>query len=219
MNLLKQLATLIILFSSTLLFSQGSVLPENREPGKCYAKAYVPVSADSKFGVKIEKYPVYIGERPKNVKIKTKKIITTPAEKEWVKKKTDRNCLSADPNDCLVWCLVNTTEEESVTLEVLKKPHKLSDQEWEYQEVEVKFKKSGDTDWYEVACANDLTPNFVTKVQQMLSLKGFDADAEPGILDAKTKAALTKYQKANALPVGQFDLQTLSSLGVKLKSK
>ena len=26
--------------------------------------------------------------------------------KEWVKKKADRNCQSADPNDCLVWCLV-----------------------------------------------------------------------------------------------------------------
>ena len=25
---------------------------------------------------------------------------------EWVKKKADRNCLSADPDDCLVWCLV-----------------------------------------------------------------------------------------------------------------
>ncbi len=25
---------------------------------------------------------------------------------EWVKKKADRNCLSDDPNDCLVWCLV-----------------------------------------------------------------------------------------------------------------
>jgi len=29
-----------------------------------------------------------------------------PASNQWVKKKADRNCLSADPNDCLVWCLV-----------------------------------------------------------------------------------------------------------------
>ncbi len=30
-----------------------------------------------------------------------------PATTAWVKKKADRNCLSADPNDCLVWCLVD----------------------------------------------------------------------------------------------------------------
>lgn len=28
-----------------------------------------------------------------------------PASTKWVKKKADRNCLSSDPNDCLVWCL------------------------------------------------------------------------------------------------------------------
>jgi len=29
-----------------------------------------------------------------------------PASTKWVKKRADRNCLSADPNDCLVWCLI-----------------------------------------------------------------------------------------------------------------
>ncbi len=29
---------------------------------------------------------------------------------EWVKKKADRNCFSDDPNDCLVWCLVEKKE-------------------------------------------------------------------------------------------------------------
>lgn len=29
-----------------------------------------------------------------------------PTVKKWVQKKTDTNCLSADPKDCLVWCLV-----------------------------------------------------------------------------------------------------------------
>ncbi len=29
-----------------------------------------------------------------------------PAREDWVQKKADRNCLSANPNDCLVWCLV-----------------------------------------------------------------------------------------------------------------
>lgn len=33
-------------------------------------------------------------------------VFIVEAKTEWVKKKADRNCLSADPNDCLVWCLV-----------------------------------------------------------------------------------------------------------------
>ena len=36
----------------------------------------------------------------------TEQIETSPATTKWVKRKADRNCLSADPNDCLVWCLV-----------------------------------------------------------------------------------------------------------------
>ena len=217
MNLLKQIFTLFLMFCSTLAFCQLSDLPPDRKPGSCYAKAYVPVSAENvAYAVKIEKYPVYIGERPSKVKVKTQKIITKPAEKDWVKKKADRNCLSADPNDCLVWCLVNTTKEESITLDVLKKPHKLNDNEWEYKEVEIMKKKGGNTEWYEVICANKLTPDFIKEVQQMLLLKGFDTQAEPGVLDAKTKSALAKYQKANALPVGQLDVETLASFGMKL---
>ena len=36
----------------------------------------------------------------------TERIETRPASTKWVKKRADRNCLSADPNDCQVWCLV-----------------------------------------------------------------------------------------------------------------
>ena len=38
----------------------------------------------------------------------TEQIETAPSSTKWVKRKADRNCLSADPNDCLVWCLVET---------------------------------------------------------------------------------------------------------------
>lgn len=38
----------------------------------------------------------------------TEQIEVSPASTKWVKRKADKNCLSADPNDCLVWCLVET---------------------------------------------------------------------------------------------------------------
>jgi len=37
---------------------------------------------------------------------KTEKVLVERAKEEWVKKKADRNCLSANPDDCMVWCLV-----------------------------------------------------------------------------------------------------------------
>ena len=33
-------------------------------------------------------------------------ITLEPATTKWERRKADRNCLSQDPNDCLVWCLV-----------------------------------------------------------------------------------------------------------------
>jgi len=35
-----------------------------------------------------------------------KKVISQPASTKWEKKKANKDCVSADPNDCLVWCLV-----------------------------------------------------------------------------------------------------------------
>ena len=41
----------------------------------------------------------------------TERVETKPANTKWVKRKADKNCLSADPNDCLVWCLVEVPAE------------------------------------------------------------------------------------------------------------
>jgi len=49
--------------------------------------------------VKIERVPYMMDTE-------TEQIEVSPASTKWVKKKADRNCLSADPNDCLVWCYV-----------------------------------------------------------------------------------------------------------------
>ncbi|MFK7774105.1 MAG: hypothetical protein AB8F94_18280 [Saprospiraceae bacterium] len=41
--------------------------------------------------------------------------ILQPAGTKWIKKRADKNCLSNDPNDCMVWCLVEIPEEYQVT--------------------------------------------------------------------------------------------------------
>lgn len=50
-------------------------------------------------GTKIERQPAKYENQ-------TEQVLVSPASTKWVKKKADANCLSADPDDCLVWCLV-----------------------------------------------------------------------------------------------------------------
>ncbi len=48
-------------------------------------------------------------------------ILTSPATTKWEKRKTDANCLSANPDDCLVWCLVEVPAQyKEVTKQVRK---------------------------------------------------------------------------------------------------
>lgn len=56
---------------------------------------------------------------PAQYETQTETIVVSPASTKWVKRKADRNCLSADPNDCLVWCLVEVPERtQTVTKQV-----------------------------------------------------------------------------------------------------
>ena len=75
-------------------------------------------------------------------------------------------------------------------------------------------KKGGFTEWREVLCGDKVTGYTIRQIQSALSAKGYDAGPADNILGARTKAALTKFQKDNNLPVGQLDMETLKALGV-----
>jgi len=65
-------------------------------------------------GTRIERVPAQF-------ETATERIQTAAASTKWVKKKADKNCLSADPNDCLVWCLVEVPAQfRTVTKQVRK---------------------------------------------------------------------------------------------------
>lgn len=51
---------------------------------------------------------------PMVYKTESEQIEVSPATTKWVRRKADRNCLSADPNDCLVWCLVEVPAKTEV---------------------------------------------------------------------------------------------------------
>ena len=73
----------------------------------------------------------------------------------------------------------------------------------------------GFTEWREVVCPNNLTSYTITQIQTALKDRGYDPGPIDNILGARTKAALTQFQKDNNLPIGQLDLETLKALGVQ----
>ncbi len=48
---------------------------------------------------------------PMQYETTTERVEVSPASTKWVKRKADKNCLSANPDDCLVWCLVEVPAE------------------------------------------------------------------------------------------------------------
>jgi regulator of extracellular matrix RemA (YlzA/DUF370 family) len=62
----------------------------------------------------------YIEQMPVPYATTTKTVVTRPASSKWIKKIADENCLSIDPNDCLVWSFVEVPEEsQRITVQVM----------------------------------------------------------------------------------------------------
>ncbi len=78
-------------------------------------------------------------------------------------------------------------------------------------------KAGGFTEWREVVCGSDITPDLYRRIQQALIDKGYNVgrSGADGVFGAASKAALVKFQRDNGLPVGQMDLETLAALGVE----
>ena len=87
----------------------------------------------------------------------------------------------------------------------------------EYETITKKtlVKKGGFTEWREVLCPNEVTSYTIRQVQEALKDRGYQPGPLDNILGAQTKAALTKFQKDNGLPIGNLDLETLRKLGIQ----
>ncbi len=181
-------------------------------------------------------------EVPAQYETVTEQIEVAPASTKWVKRKGDANCLSANPDDCLVWCLVEVPAQyETVTKTVMKTPPTTKEvtvpaeyksvkktvmvkaAETRTVEVPAEFKTvsnrrlvkpGGYTDWREVLCQNKINSVKIKEIQAALKAKGYDPGAIDDQMGAKTKAALVQFQKDKGLPVGQLDFETLKALGV-----
>lgn len=183
----------------------------NRQPGKCYAKVLIPNEYDKQ----LEDYIVYTGDlSDKNIDYRTIQLETKPATTAWKKLKADRNCFSADPEDCKVWCLIDVPAE-FVELHVLYDTMKTKAFEIRTIEILELARKGGYTAWMEVMCNDRINADFVGKLNDKLSAAGFDLSTDSKSMDRAMKEALTNFQRTNNLPVGQLDMCTLDYLGIR----
>lgn len=219
----------------------------------------------------------------------TERVLISEETTRWEKGKKDPNCLSANPDDCRVMCLVTVpaqyktvtkqviktparvveeqipavyktltkqvvkvpaqtkeieipAEYKTVTKQVLKQPattkeesipaeyrtltRKVESKPAQVLEVDVPaeyatvtktvlVKKGGYAEWREVVCEKDVTVAKIIAIQNALKGKGYDPGPIDNVLGPQTRAALSKFQQDNNLPVGRLDTETMKALGVQ----
>lgn len=241
-------------------------VPPNAEPGKCYARCLIPDQfefkeeqvLDKPASFKMEVTPATYKTVTDTVVVRkayTKKIavpavyqttsedvMVTPATTKWQKGKADASCLSANPADCQVLCLVEvpavykkvtkkvlvtpaSTREEEIPADVKITTRKVVDVPAKNEKIEIPatykavMKKSltakgGYQEWKEVLCADKLNEQRILAIQKALKAEGYDPGPFDNMFGAKTKEALIKFQQDKGLPVGNLNLETLKVLGV-----
>jgi hypothetical protein len=187
--------------------SNGVVEKPTMKNGKCYAKAMIP----DKFGKSSKVYPVYTGDgKPDGVEEQT--IVLQDPTTKWVKKKSDANCLSADPNDCYVWCLVEVPSEKVVAM-IVKDTTKIKAFQMQSFEKNTLLETGGVTKLVEVLCENDENTSIFQNLSTALLRRGY-LKATQNTKNEVLIAALVQFQKDKGLPVGNINIKTLEALGV-----
>lgn len=177
-----------------------------KDAGKCFAKCIIPDQKEMTYDT--------LGVYGVDEEIPTEKLVYTeqvPKTTKWVKKKAG-NCMSSDPNDCLVWCLqevegqgkervatvsIDTTGDETVQY-VIGTHEKVTAQ-------------GGFTEWVEVLCEKDIYPEIYQAIRLALTARGFACESADKEV---VKKVLLNFQEASGLPYGQLDIYTMEALGI-----
>ena len=109
---------------------------------------------------------------------------------------------------------------QTVTRKVLLQPAQISSdgrvqaapiyKDETYQEV---VRPRRDT-WYEVPCAADLTPDFISSLQRALAARGYYRGSVSGEMDSATKLAVQRYQRDEGLNSKTLSVAAARKLGL-----
>lgn len=179
-------------------------------PG-CYARCLIPEQVSKE----MKTYIVYTGDDLTAKHVVFRRIEISPEISEWEKIKSDKNCVSDNPDDCLVWSLKKVPEQffefYTVTDTIIEKNFKLQEVEHSYISEQKHF-----TDWVRIVCPNSITKKLYKNIQVSLIEKGFLSEGDAtGIWGQDSNEALINFQKANYLGIGGFTYETMFALDVK----
>ncbi len=186
---------------------------DNNKPsdgGKCYAKVII----QAKYSKNDLELIIYDGDEDNPAHVKEMDIIISEKSYYWGEKKTDKDCLSADPNGCLELGVVETPEvivPFTIVTDTLLQPNFIKINQRQY----VIESEGGFIEWKEVLCDQKITSTFVDQVSEALNQAGFNnSNTEDKAWNRSLKSALVKYQNHHELPIGQLDSETLNHLGI-----
>jgi hypothetical protein len=183
-------------------------LPPN-EAGKCYAKSKTAATTITD----VVSLPMFTGLDSTDIEFD--KYIYQAGERttKWVKKKADKKCLSANPDDCLVWCLVDVVTDEK---SILYLKDTTATDAFVIQEVEFESVVSErQAEWVEVVCENDIDAGLIMNLCASLITSGYDPGSCEGKFSNSIKSALRELQEENGLPIGSLNIATLDFLEIE----
>ena len=187
-------------------YTKSSPGSKPQNAGKCYAKVTFPTTYTQEDELVFE----YIGDNPNQLGLQNKEVVIKPAIKEWRKKKQD-NCMAPNPDDCLVWCLVDIPAKTEQYI-IVKDTNQIKDflvKTITYEYVD----QMSHTDWAEVICQNKLTKSVIRNLKEALFNNGYQV-SENDKIDKMTQSAITQFQKDNNLAFGALTVEFLDALDI-----
>jgi len=177
---------------------------------RCFAKLLVPEYLER------DTVLLYVeGNEMENYAIRKEQLVeVAPASSKWVKRKADRNCISQNPDDCLVWCLVDIPskfEEMGSSIEFLSEKSLLTD-DFIKQKIETNQYRY---EWRAIHCWNDVSRREKNTIVKTMKNEGYLKDQPDNFFSLRVMDALHQFQEDNELPIGFLNLETLDFMGIE----
>jgi hypothetical protein len=183
--------------------------PTKEKNGKCYEFVVVP-----KDNTKQEIVAIYTGIKMIEG-VETRTVADEPPTTKWVKKAADRNCLSSDPNDCLVWCLVEVPGRKEI-ITVVTDTNKIKDFVLRpLPNVPLTMVERNTKEWIETLCPIEQKDSLYKEVGLLLVKKGYIPKNTNSIEIEDLKSAMRLFQRDFSLPIGGFNVISLKALGLR----
>jgi len=158
-----------------------------------------------------DSFPVFLGTYKKQKFIQIVEVETQAAGIEW-EERINKNCLSKNPEDCLMVCSVAIpakTQKYPIVIDTSA----TKDFIWKVFTSQTMVKEGGTEEYLAVICPEKIDETFVIQLSQQLRNRGFYLGRDHKIISQELKTSLENYQITEGFPKGQLDFATLASLG------